>query len=64
MLERIADIASEGIPVRVIVRPGQEHQFSDLLKGLPVWAGTVAPEEGNGFVAQVSAGHLHDVGLA
>ena len=63
MLEGISDTAAAGLPVRVVVRPGQDHQFGDLLEGVPVWAGTAAPEEWDEFLAQIRAGHLHDIGL-
>ncbi len=43
------------VPLRVVVQPGQERTYADLLRGLPVWTHDPSPNELEGFAAMVEA---------
>lgn len=43
------------IPLRVVVQPGQEKTYAELLRGLPVWTHDPSTEELQGFAALVEA---------
>lgn len=45
----------EDIPLRVVVQPGQDEKYPELLRGLPVWTHDPAPAELDGFAALVEA---------
>ena len=42
-------------PLRVVVQPGQERTYAELLRGLPVWTHEPSPSELDGFAAMVEA---------
>lgn len=43
------------IPLRVVVQPGQDRTYADLLRGLPVWTHNPSPADLEGFAAMVEA---------
>ncbi|NNJ48131.1 MAG: hypothetical protein HKP18_09920 [Acidimicrobiia bacterium] len=43
------------VPLRVVVQPGQDRTYADLLRGLPVWTHDPSPGELDGFAAMVEA---------
>lgn len=43
------------VPLRVVVQPGQERTYAELLRGLPVWTHDPSPGELDGFAAMVEA---------
>jgi hypothetical protein len=43
------------IPLRVVVQPGQDRKYAELLRGLPVWTHEPSPSELDGFAAMVEA---------
>ena len=42
-------------PLRVVVQPGQDRTYRDLLRGLPVWTHDPSPADLEGFAAMVEA---------
>lgn len=45
----------EDVPIRVAVRPGQEHEYAELLKGVKVWTHTPVAGDLDAFAAEVEA---------
>lgn len=43
------------VPLRVVVQPGQDRTYAELLRGLPVWTHEPSPSELDGFAAMVEA---------
>ena len=43
------------VPLRVVVQPGQDREYAELLRGLPVWTHEPSPSELDGFAAMVEA---------
>ena len=43
------------VPLRVVVQPGQDRTYAELLRGLPVWTHDPSPSELDGFAAMVEA---------
>ncbi|MGI9648437.1 MAG: hypothetical protein ACR2OI_07960 [Acidimicrobiia bacterium] len=43
------------VPLRVVVQPGQDRTYAELLRGLPVWTHDPSPAELDGFAAMVEA---------
>ena len=43
------------VPLRVVVQPGQDRTYAELLRGLPVWTHEPSPGELDGFAAMVEA---------
>ncbi len=43
------------VPLRVVVQPGQDRKYAELLRGLPVWTHDPSPSELDGFAAMVEA---------
>ncbi len=45
----------EDVPIRVVVKPGQEKRYPELLRGVSVWAHEPSIGELDGFAAEVEA---------
>jgi hypothetical protein len=45
----------EDVPIRVAVRPGQEMEYAELLKGVRVWTHTPVAGDLDAFAAEVEA---------
>lgn len=45
----------DDIPLRVVVQPGQERTYAELLRGLPVWTHEPSAGDLDGFAALVEA---------
>lgn len=45
----------EDVPIRVAVRPGQEREYAELLKGVRVWTHTPVAGDLDAFAAEVEA---------
>jgi hypothetical protein len=58
ILAKYEDSLRGDIPIRAVVRPGQEHQYRDLLAGLKVWTHQPVAGDLDGFVAEVEAADL------
>jgi len=43
------------VPLRVVVQPGQDRTYAELLRGLPVWTHDPSPAQLSGFAAMVEA---------
>lgn len=43
------------VPLRVVVQPGQDRSYAELLRGLPVWTHDPSPVDLEGFAAMVEA---------
>lgn len=46
------------LPIRVAVRPGQETQYRELLRGLKVWSHVPVAGDLDGLAAEVEAANL------
>lgn len=55
ILARYQDTVDPIVPMRVVVRPGQERTYFELLRRLPVWTHEPTVAELDGFAAQVEA---------
>jgi hypothetical protein len=55
ILARYQEVLREDTPIRVVVRPGQDEQYADLLAGCQVWTHEPTAGELDGFAAQVEA---------
>jgi len=61
VLERYREVLAEDVPLRVVVKPGQEKRYADLLAGLEVWTHEPTLGEIDGFAAEVeTADHLRE----
>ena len=54
LLEYRRQVPSD-VPLRVVVQPGQDRTYAELLRGLPVWTHDPTPGELDGFAALVEA---------
>lgn len=55
LLRRYQDILAEDVPIRAVVRPGQEHTYADLLERVQVWTKPPDAAQLDGFAAGVEA---------
>lgn len=55
ILRRYQEIVKEGIPIRVLVRPGQTERFADLLEGVETWTAEPSAGDVDAFSARVEA---------
>jgi len=55
VLERYLEILPEGMPLQVMVKPGQHERYADLLDRVPTWAHEPSAGELDGFAAQVES---------
>ena len=55
ILAKYEEMVPEGTPLRVVVRPGQEQTYRDILAGVQVWTHKPTVGELDGFSAQVEA---------
>jgi hypothetical protein len=55
ILKRYQEVIAEGVPIRVLVREGQDEQYSELLEGVEVWTHEPNVSELDGFSARVEA---------
>jgi hypothetical protein len=55
ILGRYQQVLGEDRPIRVVVMPGQEAAYADLLEGCQVWTHQPNVGELDGFAAQVEA---------
>ena len=55
ILREYRRLVPSNIPLRVVVQPGQDRTYSDLLRGLPVWTHDPSPADLEGFAAMVEA---------
>ena len=58
ILAKYQEVLREDTPIRVVVVPGQEEQYADLLTGCQVWTHEPTAGELDGFAAQVEAADL------
>jgi hypothetical protein len=55
ILRRYQEAVTDDIPIAVVVTPGQEEQYADILTGVQVWVGEPTIAELDGFAAQTEA---------
>ena len=55
ILRRYRDVLKPDIPIRVLVREGQEEGYGELLQGIEVWTHDPTTGDLNGFSARVEA---------
>ncbi|RMH82500.1 MAG: hypothetical protein D6683_02810 [Actinomyces sp.] len=55
ILARYREILREGIPLRVLVREGQDERYADLLEGVEVWTHEPGVADLDAFSARVEA---------
>lgn len=55
VLERYLEILPEGMPLQVVVKPGQHERYADLLDRISTWAHEPTAGELDGFAAQVES---------
>lgn len=55
ILAKYQEVLREGTPIRVVVAPGQDERYADLLAGCQVWTHEPTAGELDGFAAQVEA---------
>lgn len=60
ILARYRQVLSEDRPIRVVVLPGQDKTYADILAGCQVWTHSPNAGELDGFAAQVEAADLLD----
>jgi hypothetical protein len=55
ILRRYTEVVADDVPISVVVKPGQDTQYADLLSAVQVW--TKPPTAGmlDGFAAEVEA---------
>jgi hypothetical protein len=55
ILRKCRERVVEDVPIEVIVRPGQDVEYADLLAGVKVWTRPMSAGELDGFAAEVEA---------
>lgn len=55
ILRKYKSSLSDDVPLRVVVRPGQEEEFASLLKGVKVWTHTPVAGDLDALAAEVEA---------
>jgi hypothetical protein len=55
ILARYQQVLRDDTPIRVVVQPGQDEQYAELLAGCQVWTHEPTAGELDGFAAQVEA---------
>jgi hypothetical protein len=55
IVKRYRELGREGMPIRVVVKPGQAEQYRDDLVGVEVWDHEPNVADLDGFAAQVEA---------
>lgn len=55
VLEKYKSDLDQGIPIRVSVKPGQENEFADLLRGVKVWTHEPVAGDLDALAAEVEA---------
>lgn len=55
ILRQYCAVARPEIPIRAVVRPGQDVRYADLLEGVQVWVSAPSVADLDGFAAQVDA---------
>ena len=55
ILKRYREVVAEDVPIRAVVKPGQEVEYADALVGIEVWTHSPSAGELDGFAAEVEA---------
>lgn len=55
IVQRYRQLGAEGLPIRVVVRPGQRAGYEDLLATVQVWDHSPTVADLDGFAAEVEA---------
>jgi len=58
ILAKYKESLRSDLPIRVVVRPGQEIQYRELLRGLKVWSHEPVAGDLDGLAAEVEAADL------
>ncbi len=55
ILKRYQNVLADDVPIRAVIRPGQEERYAELLGGVQVWTSEPTLGELDGFAAEVEA---------
>lgn len=55
ILKRYTEVIAEDVPIRAVVKPGQEKKYAELLGRVQVWTHRPTAAELDGFAASVEA---------
>lgn len=55
ILQRYREVVAEDVPIRAVVKTGQESTYATILVGIEVWTHSPTTGELDGFAAQVEA---------
>ena len=55
ILSRYQEVVAEDVPLAVVVKPGQDERYADILTGVQVWFNEPTIAELDGFAAQTEA---------
>lgn len=55
ILERYQRVLDDEVPIVAVIKPGQEEQYADLLKGVEVWVDRPTIAQLDGFAARIEA---------
>ena len=55
ILKRYQEAVNDDVPLAVVVAPGQEEEYADILTDVHVWVGEPTVAELDGFAAQTEA---------
>jgi hypothetical protein len=51
ILKRYQEVIADDVPLVAVVKPGQDEQYADILRGVQVWTGEPTVAELDGFAA-------------
>jgi hypothetical protein len=52
ILKRYQEVIADDVPLVAVVKPGQDEQYAEILRGVLVWTGEPTVAELDGFAAQ------------
>jgi hypothetical protein len=55
ILRRYQEVLRDDLPIRAVVRPGQDRKYAELLRGVRVWTREPTAGDLDGFAAEVEA---------
>jgi hypothetical protein len=55
ILKRYREVLAEDVPIRAVVKPGQDTAYASTLGGVEVWTHSPTTGELDGFAAEVEA---------
>jgi hypothetical protein len=55
IVQRYREVTRPDVPIRAVVRPGQQERFADVLEGIELWEHEPTVADLDGFAAEVEA---------